>query len=363
MPSTDPFQRLVNPYAQGGAADDSGRSAHAAGRALAVGALGLGAVGVFTGTGLADEGDAAGDTTGSSSQNATADAGDAEYVEPDFSDGIDSGIYVESESGDGIDREIYFESEFGDEIDPGIYREPGDPAQLFDGPTTYESAGDVPNVDEQLIAYTGAGVEDEADSESGGPSAAAEGPVGSAPVSLPEPVDVTYASDGRMDGGGPTSSTSGVALGRQGAFAQAGPVPARSGGDGRDGTIAAPPENLEGIAPGVDTQRQGDSRQRDIDYAENLANALGDVDLSQGNTLLISNTGHAIPEAEAAAAAGFQGRDAHRRCRPGHGQRSSAGGAAQHGPVAARGRLRPVPGPVHRHRGPPRHRRRRPVES
>jgi len=57
MPSTDPFQRFVNPYAQGGAVEDSHRSARAAGRALAIGALGLGAVTVFTGTGLAAEAD------------------------------------------------------------------------------------------------------------------------------------------------------------------------------------------------------------------------------------------------------------------------------------------------------------------
>jgi hypothetical protein len=104
---------------------------------------------------------------------------------------------------------------------------------------------------------------------------------------------------------GPDASTPGASP-PQGVLAQTGPVPARSGGDGRDGTIGAPPENLDGLPAGVDAQREGALRQRDIDYRDNLMNVLGGVDLSQGNTLLIGNTGHAFPEAEAAAAAGFQ---------------------------------------------------------
>ena len=64
MSSPDPFPEFAHPHAQDGAADDSGRSVRAAGRALTVGALGLSAAAVFTGTGLAAEGDSAGDTDG-----------------------------------------------------------------------------------------------------------------------------------------------------------------------------------------------------------------------------------------------------------------------------------------------------------
>ena len=122
MPSTDPFHRLVNPYAQGGAADDSGRSARAAGRALAVGALGLGAVGVFTGTGLAAEGDGAGDTTDTSEIAATG-AGDA--VEGDAGgtvvEGDAGGTVVEGGAGDAGGTVVEEVTEFGEPEfgDPG----------------------------------------------------------------------------------------------------------------------------------------------------------------------------------------------------------------------------------------------------
>lgn len=53
MPSTDPLQRFINPYARSAAADCPDRAARVAGRALVVGALGLGAATVLTGTALA----------------------------------------------------------------------------------------------------------------------------------------------------------------------------------------------------------------------------------------------------------------------------------------------------------------------
>ena len=80
------------------------------------------------------------------------------------------------------------------------------------------------------------------------------------------------------------------------------PVPS----SGRDGTISAPPEVLDGIALGIDAERPWDVQRRDAGYRNNLTNILDQVDLSQGNTLLVGATGHPYPEAEAAAAAGFQ---------------------------------------------------------
>ena len=90
------------------------------------------------------------------------------------------------------------------------------------------------------------------------------------------------------------------------ASGQATTTPVPSSGSGRDGTISAPPEVLDGIAPGIDAERQWDVQRRDAGYRNNLTNVLDQVDLSQGNTLLVGATGHPYPEAEAAAAAGFQ---------------------------------------------------------
>ena len=59
MSPVDPTRRLANPYARTDGADCPAR---VAGRALAVGALGLGAVAVFTGTASADEAPTAEDT-------------------------------------------------------------------------------------------------------------------------------------------------------------------------------------------------------------------------------------------------------------------------------------------------------------
>ena len=85
------------------------------------------------------------------------------------------------------------------------------------------------------------------------------------------------------------------------------PIGAGTGSSsGRDGVITAPSENLNGLPPGFDGLREGDRRQRDIDFGRNLTSILRDIDPAQGNILLIGNTGHPFPEAEAAAAAGFQ---------------------------------------------------------
>jgi hypothetical protein len=91
MSPADFTHRLANPYAQGAGFDGSGSSARVVRRALAVGALGLGAAAVLTGTGSAAEGDRAPEET----TGAVEESVGSESVH------LDDGEPVLDRSGDG----------------------------------------------------------------------------------------------------------------------------------------------------------------------------------------------------------------------------------------------------------------------
>ncbi|MBC8093263.1 MAG: hypothetical protein H7Y15_15250, partial [Pseudonocardia sp.] len=136
---------------------------------------------------------------------------------------------------------------------------------------------DIPGADDEIV-----------------PAGAVDGPRGGPTVGWSGP-ELTAEIDRMVVSGSPTR-----------VLAAAPPSEPAGSGGGRDGTISAPAENLDGIDPGNDALREGGLRQRDVDYGANLTSVLEDVDLSSGNVLVIGNTGHPFPEAEAAAAAGFQ---------------------------------------------------------
>jgi hypothetical protein len=95
MPPADPSLVLINPYAGGEPDTPSGRSARAAGRVLAVGALGLGAVALFTGTAAADEADDDSDRTSEFAADGTA------AEESSDGDGQDAGTDDAPDGADG----------------------------------------------------------------------------------------------------------------------------------------------------------------------------------------------------------------------------------------------------------------------
>ncbi len=107
MPSTDPFQRLMNPYSRGEALDVSSRPTRIAGRALAIGALGLGASAVLTGTGFAAEDDPPAEGASEVVSGTTSE--EQVSIEPDSEELVESG----SEESGSVDPETD-QSEFVD---------------------------------------------------------------------------------------------------------------------------------------------------------------------------------------------------------------------------------------------------------
>lgn len=157
MSPADSAHRLTNPYAQAVQPDGSGRPARVAGRALTVGALGLGAVTVFAGTGLAvEETPAREDTAGEVVPEAS------EEVEHSWA-GLPRGLPSDP-NWEFTDPHRYYDSSVGGWV-PGI-----DPAVVDGGVGEVPREGGVPAEEVPVIDSSHRGPEVEIAGEPTAPS-------------------------------------------------------------------------------------------------------------------------------------------------------------------------------------------------